>query len=334
MKQAHSEDSWLESFLTLYKTLSSMKKKDFQHQIEKVLQEIHLNQESLLQNENTPINNNEESINSTTHTKEIENNEQPNGTISAINEVQQENEIENSEQPNEAITTIITEVQQEILCIERPNEAITTIITEDQQEIEEIILEIHQIQQVQQTTDVVKTPKLLREIKMRDKTVICPHTKHSFFCYCERPQLTTEYIKKNKKTPISNNRTKQVSTNSINRILETYGTIYGEMNTCLPNEFYSIVLRTLIDIPQDTLQDTQQKQTNRKRKNTTDIEEVVEIGSITQIKRPLDTELSDEKFQLCRDVIHGFDISLWFHDKDKVNNCPILSIQIKNLHIY
>ena len=73
-------------------------------------------------------------------------------------------------------------------------EAITTI-TQAQQKNDEITPEINQVNQVQQMTNLIKTPKLLREIKIRDKTVVCPHTKHSFFCYCERPVLTPEYIK-------------------------------------------------------------------------------------------------------------------------------------------
>jgi hypothetical protein len=205
---------------------------------------------------------------------EIQNNEQLNEATSSINQVQQDNEIENNERTNKAITTI----------------------TQNQRQIEELI---------------IKTPKLLREIKMRDKTVECPHTRHSFFCYCKRPELTPEFIKQNKKILISNDREKQLSTNSIDRIIATYNTIYGDTNTCLPNEFYPLVLRKLIDI------ELPPPKINLKRKRR---EEQIEIGSITQKKMPLDTELDDEIFQKCRNVIDGFDITLWFHDKDKVNN--------------
>ena len=93
--------------------------------------------------------------------------------------MQQENEIENNEQTNIVITSI----------------------NQVQQENEETTPEIDEVQQIQQTTDILKTPKLVREIKMRDKSGICPHTQHSFFCFCERPQLTPEYIRQNKKLP-------------------------------------------------------------------------------------------------------------------------------------
>ena len=82
------------------------------------------------------------------------------------------------------------------------------------------------------------------------------------------------------------------------------------MNTCLPNEFYTIVLRKLINIQPEPLKE------NQKRKRTQD---KIEIGSITQLKTPLEAELNDETFEECRIIIDGFDTSLWFHDKDKVN---------------
>ena len=84
------------------------------------------------------------------------------------------------------------------------------------------------------------------------------------------------------------------------------------MNTCLPNDFYTIALRTLVDIPAET----PQIKPTRKRKHTA--EEELEIAELTQA--PLITESNDEVLQHCKDIIEDFDISLWCHDKDKVNN--------------
>ena len=275
--------------------MSPNEKKGIQRQINEVF--IALKHNSIT---NTAPEEATTSINQAQSENEIDNNELTNIVITSINQVQQENEIDNNEQTNIVITSI-NQVQQE-------NEETTPAIDE--------------VQQIQQTTDILKTPKLVREIKMRDKSGICPHTQHSFFCYCERPQLTPEYIRQNKKTSISNIRKKQVTTNSIDRILKTYNTTYGEMNTCLPNDFYTIALRTLVDIPAET----PQIKPTRRRKHTA-VEEL-EIAELTQAKFPLITELNDEVLQHCKDTIEDFDISLWFNDKDKVNNYEtILNIQ-------
>ena len=256
-----------------------MEKKGFQQHVDKILE-----------NANTTI---QRSSNTVTNTEETDDNEQPNEPITSINQGQPEIEING-----------------------RPNIPITSII-QAQQQIEEIRPETNAVQEIPQTGNLMKTPKLLREIKMRDRTQKCPHTQYSFFCYCKRPQLSNIKANENKKIPITRTEKNEMSTNSIDRILKTYGTTYGENNTCLPNEFYPLVLRKFVDIP--NVQNTSQTKTTEKRMRNVQEEE---ISQITQLKLPLDAEITDEIFEECESAIDNFNTDEWFHkdNKDKVNN--------------